>query len=194
MEITASRRAALMLALLLIGISLGCRSTATTKFVHPNADLASIKKVAVLPFENVTQERTAADKVQKIFLVELLSLDTFDVVEPGAVAKSLRSARIESVEALAPADLQRIGKELGAQGIFMGTVVDFEEGRSGQTPAPNVTIQLRLVETQTGATIWSASRTRSGASATARLFGVGGDSLTQAARDVLRSELRTLFK
>lgn len=172
----------------------GCGSAGTTKYIHPNADLASLKKVAVLPFENVTQDRTAGDKIQKIFLVELLSLEVFDVVEPGHVTKTLRAERVESVDALSPADIQRLGQALAADAVFIGTVVDFEESRSGTTPAPNVTLQLRLVETQTGATVWSASKTRSGLKASTRLFGVGGESLTQAARVVVRSELQTLLE
>lgn len=184
---------AVAIVMTVAALSTSCRST-TTKYIHPNADLAAMKRVAVLPFENVTQERTAGDKVQKIFLVELLSLDTFDVVEPGAVNKALKAERIESVDALAPADIKRIGEQLNVEAVFIGTVVDFAESRSGSTPAPEVTIQLRLVETQTGATVWSASQTRAGVKAATRLFGIGGETLTQAAREVLRSELNTLFK
>jgi TolB-like protein len=183
--------AALAAAVLLLGTR--CAGT-TTKYLHPNVDLGAIRRVAVLPFENLTQDRTASEKVQKIFLTELLSLEAFEVVEPGQVTKELRASRIESVEALGPGDLKRIGESLKAQGIFVGAVVDYAETRSGQTPTPEVTIQLRLVETQSGVTVWSASRTRSGASASARLFGIGGQSLTEAARQLIKDELSTLVK
>lgn len=172
----------------------GCRSTATTQYVHPNADIGAIRTVAVLPFENLTQERAAGDKVQKIFQTELLALGVFDVVEPGQVAKLLRTERVESVDTLGPADLNRIGGELKAQGLFIGSVVDFADNRTGSTPAPEVTIQLRLVETESGVTVWSVSRTQSGATASARLFGIGGESLSEAARQLVRQELRTLVK
>jgi TolB-like protein len=182
-----------MFALILVMAAAGC-SHATTKYIHPNADIAALKTVAVLPFDNLTQERTAADKVQKIFTSELLSTGAFSVVEPGLVAKTLKAERIESTEALGPADVKRIGEALKAEGLFMGSVVDFTESRSGSTPAPEVTIQLRLVETQTGVTVWSVSRTRAGASVPARLFGVGGESLTEAARTLMKKELRTLVR
>jgi TolB-like protein len=162
--------------------------------MHPNMDLGAVRRVAVLPFENLTQERSAAEKVQKIFLTELLSLETFEVVEPGLVTQYLRTNRIDSVEALGPAELKRLGEALKAQGIFIGSVVDFAETRTGQTPSAEVTIQLRLVETQSGVTVWSASRTRSGATASARLFGIGGQSLTEAARQLIHEELSTLVK
>ena len=177
-----------------IVLSARCASTKTTKYLHPNVDLGAIKRVAVLPFENLVQDRTAAEKVQKIFLTELLSLEAFEVVEPGQVTQTLRANRIDSVEALGPADFKRLGETLKAQGFFVGSVVDFTETRSGATPTPEVTIQLRLVEAQTGVTVWSASRSRSGATTSARLFGIGGQSLTEAARQLIHDELSTLVK
>ena len=190
------RRKTLMksIAIVLPLVFTGCASSKTTKYLHPNVDLGAIRRVAVLPFENLTQERTAGEKVQKIFLTELLASEAFEVVEPGQVTQALRAARVEQIEALGPADLKKLAETLKAQGIFIGSVVDFSESRSGSTPAPEVTIQLRLVEAQTGVTVWSASRTRSGASASARLFGIGGQSLSEAARQLIREELATLVK
>ncbi len=192
-RIARHRTSRLTAALLFLGVA-ACRSTRTTKYVHPNMDLGAIKRVAVLPFESLVQDRTAGDRVQKIFLTELLSLETFEVAEPGQVTKLLRAERVESTDSLGPADFKRLGEALKVQGIFMGSVVDFAETRAGSTPAPEVTINLRLVETQSGVTVWSASRTRSGTTASARLFGIGGQSLTEVARKLVREELSTLVK
>jgi TolB-like protein len=190
----AIHRALPLVGAVLLAVA-GCASSApTTKYVHPNMDLGAIKRVAVLPFETLAPDRSSAEKVQKIFLTELLSLDAFEVVEPGQVAKLLRAEHIDSMEALGPADLKRIGDALKAQGLFLGTVVDYSENRTGSTPAPDVTIQLRLVEAQSGVTVWTASRSRSGATTSARLFGVGGQSLTEASRQLIKDELSTLVK
>lgn len=178
-------------ALLLIA-TVGCGSSASqTRYLHPNADLGAIRKVAVLPFDTVSSERGAAEKVQKIFYLELLALEAFEVAEPGEVAKVARNAQVDTLGA---ADYQRIGKELGVDGFFTGTVVDFEESQASGASSPDVTIQLRLIETQTGTTIWSAGQSRSGVSVSTRLFGVGGESLTDAARRLIREELSTLLK
>jgi TolB-like protein len=179
---------------LLLAMMPACRSARTTKYVHPNMDLGVIRRVAVLPFESLVQDRNAGERVQKIFLTELLALEAFEVAEPGLVTKVLKADRVESVDALGPAELKRLGETLKVQGIFLGSVVDFSETRTGTTPAPEVTIQLRLVETESGVTVWSASRTRSGATASARLFGIGGQSLTEVARQLVREELKTLVK
>lgn len=188
-----TKLATLVLALVAVLLA-ACRSTRQTQYLHKNADLGAIEKVAVLPFENLTQERAAADKVQKIFQMELLALDVFEVAEPGQVTKVLRASGITSPEALGGKDFQKIGQELGVDAVFVGAVVDYAETRTGSTPTPEVTIQVRLVETQTGATIWSTSHTRAGAGISTRLFGLGGESLTQAARRVVRTELATLLR
>ncbi len=184
-------RSALIVTAALALLASGCRTSRQTSYLHKNADLGAITKVAVLPFDNLTSERPASDKVQKIFYLELLSLDVFEVAEPGEVVKALRSA---TPEALGPADFQRIGKDLGVQAVFVGTVVDYVETRTGSTPTPEVTIQLRMIDTTTGLTIWSTGTTRSGAGVATRLFGVGGESLTEAARRVVRAELSTLLR
>jgi TolB-like protein len=171
-----------------------CRSSRTTKYVHPNMDLGAFRRVAVLPFESLVADRSAGEKVHKIFLTELLSLEAFEVAEPGTVTKLLKAERIESTDSLGPTDFKRIGEALKVQGVFLGSVVDYTESRSGTAPAPEVTIQLRLVETQSGVTVWSASRTRSGTTASARLFVIGGQSLTEVARQLVRDELSTLVK
>lgn len=188
------KRLLAMVAVLLLLPLAGCRSTRQTQYLHKNADLGAIERVAVLPFENLTQERAASDKVQKIFQMELLALDVFEVAEPGQVTKVLRSSGITSPEALGAKDFQKIGQELGVNAVFVGTVVDYTETRVGSTPTPEVTIQVRLVETQTGATIWSTSHTRAGAGMSTRLFGLGGESLTEATRRVVRKELATLLR
>ncbi len=170
----------------------GCASAPKATFVHANADLGAIQKVAVLPFENMTDDRSAGEKVHDIFLVELLATGGYDVVEPGQVVKTLRDAGIQSTAALVPADYQKLATELGVDGFFLGTVVDFVESRTGTTPAPEVTLQLRLIEGLSGLTIWSSSDSRSGTTLSRHLFGVGGPSLTEATRELVRRQLATL--
>jgi len=170
----------------------GCAS-APTRYLHPNADLAALKKVAVLPFENVSGQQGASDKVHKIFLVELLSLEAFEVVEPGMVSKALKGETASSPDALTPDDLKRIGAALGADALFMGQVVDYADAR-GQNAAPEVTLQFRLVETASGATVWSTSQTRSGVKTTTRLFGASSDSITETTRKIIRTQLGTLLQ
>jgi TolB-like protein len=181
-----------ILTAVLLGLLAGCASR-PTRYIHPNADLGAIQKVAVLPFENASGATGAADKVHKIFLVELLSLEAFEVLEPGVVARAIKSESVTSPDQLTPEDLKRIGKALGADGLFLGQVVDYADAR-GQNSAPEVTLQFRLVEASSGATVWSTSQTRSGVKTTTRLFGVSSDSLTETTRKIIRNQFATLLQ
>lgn len=172
----------------------GCASGGSTHYTRPEADLGAIRTVAVLPFSSLTGDVTHADKVERVFQVELLALGVVDVVESGTVAQLFAREQIASVDTLTPGDLQRIGAELGADGLFLGTVVDFAEVRTGSTPAPEVTLQLRLVESASGLTAWESSQGRRGPNVRSRLFGFGGDSLTEVARKLIQEQLRTLIE
>lgn len=178
-------------ALVLVGIA-ACGGTRPSVYYHPNADFGAIKRIAVLPFDSLSSERTAADKVQKIVMAELLAQSPFEVVEPGTVQQTLREQRIENIASLTPAETKKLGDALRVQALLMGTVVDYGEIRSGTTPAPEVTLQMRLVEVQSGITMWNVSQTRSGLKLRTRLFGVGGETTTEAARRLVREEIDTL--
>ena len=178
---------------LCLALFAGCAS-GPTHYIHPNADFAALQKVAVLPFENLSGSGGASDKVHKVFLVELLSMEVFDVVEPGLVAKSLKGETASSPDQLTPDDFKRIGAAIGADAMFLGQVIDYSEGRGGGDSAPAVTLQFRLVETASGATVWSSSQTRAGVKASTRLFGLSSDSITEATRKVIRQQLATLLE
>jgi hypothetical protein len=180
-------------ATLLLFLLTGCAS-APVHYIHPNADIAALEKVAVLPFENVSGAAGASDKVHKIFLVELLSMEVFDVIEPGLVSKALKSEGAATPDQLTPDDLKKLGTSMGADALFLGQVIDYSEGRGSGEGAPAVTLQFRLVETASGATVWSSSETRAGVKASTRLFGVSSDSLTDATRRVIRDQLKTLLQ
>jgi TolB-like protein len=189
---TRTATSSLLALLLCAALLTGCGSSRPTRYMHPNADLGAIHKVAVLPFENVSGVAGSSDKVHKIFLVELLSTEAFDVIEPGQVSRAVKGESVTSPDQLTPEDLKRIGAALKVDGLFLGQVVDYQDGR-GQQGAPEVTLQFRLVETTSGATLWSSSQTRSGVKASTRLFGTSADSITEVTRSIIRKQLATLL-
>jgi TolB-like protein len=192
--VTSPEEAAVKRIAAAISLALLCAACGGPRqYVKKDVDLGTMERVAVLPFENVTGERLSAERVQRIFVTELLTLGAFEVVEPGLVTRAFRRDALEAA-ALTPEDAKKLGKELGAQGLFIGTVMEFEEVRSGSVAIPRVTIQLRLVETETGSTVWSISGRRSGTTMSARLFGVGGNTTIGLAENLIRDELGALVE
>jgi TolB-like protein len=171
----------------LVSLLLACASP--PRYLNQRADIGAITTVAVLPFENVTSDRLCAERVQRIFVTELLARDAFKVVEPGLVTRAVRRDQLDP-SALAPDELKRLGQSLGAQAFFMGAVLEYDEGRGGgSAPSPRVKLLLRLVDVETGTTLWSVNRERGGATLAARLFGVGGSPASSLAEDLIHEEL-----
>jgi TolB-like protein len=189
----AVHRLARILLVMVVAGGAACVAS-PARYVKTNADLGAITAVAVLPFENVTNDKLCAERVHKIFITELLAYDAFRIVEPGQVLRAVRRDQLDPA-ALTPEEMKRLGEQLKVQALFLGQVLEYDEGRGGGTaPSPRVRLQFRLVDTETGTTLWSVSRTRGGATIAARMFGVGGDPASSLAQALIRDELAQLTR
>ncbi len=177
--------------LTLVGF-LGCRGR-TLAYIHPNADLSFIKKLAVMPFINLTEDQFAGRKVREVLVAELLLTGALDVVEPGEVNRALTEKKIDSVGSLTAEQIQVIGRALGAQALILGTVEEFGDVRSGSLSAPLVTIGLRMIDVESGTIIWSVNHSRGGIGTMTRLFGIGEGTISEVTTRVVREAIDTLF-
>jgi TolB-like protein len=184
----------LTLVLALAGsLWLGCRSTLdTTSFVNPVFDFAFVEKVAVLPLENLSTDRQAGVRATRLLITELLASGAVDVVEPGEVQAALD--RIPG-RARSPSSEQVIdlGRTLGVQAIISGSVNQSEVLRSGSVTVPAVTLDVHMMEAETGATVWAATHTEKGASLGAKLLGTGSEPISETTRRCVRKILESLL-
>ncbi len=187
----AARLATLLVpGLLLTG---GCASVGTTRFVNPNFDFAYVRKVAVLPFENLANEPQAGARATRLFITELLATGSVEVVEPGEVRAAL--ARVPGAGATpSTPQLVALGKELGVQAIVMGSVNQSEEVRTGTVSIPVVTLDVHMVEVETGSTVWAATRTEKGAGFGAKFLGTGGEPISETTRRCVRELVKNLVR
>lgn len=187
----ALRRTTLLLVVL---SAIGCASPpAPTVYLHPNADLAMFRKVAVLPLQNLTSDRFASDRTREILTVELLAGGVFEPLEVGEVNRVLRVQNLAALDDLGPEAVARLGEALGVQALVMGSVMDSTERRVGTLTAPQVALSLKMIDVQTGTTVWSVVDARTGLSTTTRLFGVGEETSSQAVRELVRQLLDELL-
>lgn len=178
--------------LLAAAAAAGCASSA--RYVKTDADLGAITAVAVVPFENVTNDKLCADRVHKLFLTELLAADAFRVVEPGQLLRAMKRDQLEPAT-LTPEEMKKLGEQLKVQALFLGAVLEYDEGRAGgAAPSPRVRLQFRLVDTETGTTLWAVTKTRGGTTVTGRLFGIGGDPAATHAQLIIREALAELLR
>lgn len=171
-----------------------CGGNRPTSFVHPRVDFSFFKKVAVLPFQNLTTDQFAPERVRESVSAELLATGAMDVVEPGQVLLVMRQLNLQPGVPLGVADLKKLGKALGVNGVIMGTVKEYGEVRSGSVSAPVVSLSLRMIEVDSGAIVWSVSNTAGGISTTMRLFGIGSSTMSEVTRTAVRQSLDTLFR
>lgn len=165
-----------------------------TVFLDTAADFGAVRRVAVLPFENLTGDGTAGEKVQQLFIIELLALEVVEVVDPGEVARVLAEEQIDDVRLVGADEVAALAERLEVQAIVLGSVQEFGMDRGAGVNSPQVSLTCRMLEADGGSALWSVAVSRKGAGAMARLFGVSGDSPTEAARKMVHDALKTLVK
>ena len=131
-------------------------------YFKPAYDFFGSKKIAVLPFENLSVDEGAGEKVQKIFLVELLKERKWEVLEPGEVEKALKELRIRATDKLSSERARQLKEKLGVDWIFFGTVLEFSAPRPGSGEVPVVSLSARVLDAATGEIVWAAFASRQG--------------------------------
>lgn len=182
------------LAVLLLLWSAGCSGTAS-KVVYRNStmDFGAVQTVAVMPFNNLTRETLAGERVRDVFMTMLQATGGLYVVPPGEVARGISRAGIERSASPAPEEVTKFAKVVSADAVFTGTVKEYGEVRSGTSVANVVSVSLQMMEAQTGKVVWSASSTKGGVTTTDRLFGGGGEPMNATTQKAVDDLLDKLF-
>ena len=185
-----STAALLAVALALAGCASGMK---TTRFTNPKFDFGYVERVAVVPFENLSNDHAAGARVTRLVVTELLASGAVDVVEPGEVQAALDrlGARITTPST---EQVVSLGTTLGVQAVIVGSVTQSEILRSGAVGLPVVSLDVHMLETETGATVWAASHTEKASGLGAKLLGAGGEPLSETTRRCVRRTLRTLVE
>ena len=187
----------LLLATVSFAIAACGSSMKATQFSNPGFNFAFVERVAVLPFENLSNDRQAGLRATRLTITELLASGALDVVEPGEVQAALiQSGTFQVGRTPIPSTEQivSLGQALEVQALILGTVTQSENLRSGNVPVPVVTLDLRMVEAETGATVWAATDSCKGSTVSARLLGTGGQPIAETTRECVRQVLATLIE
>lgn len=171
-----------------------CGGMAPTVFLHPEFNFGYIERVAVIPFENVTRDQGAGFRTTRFFISYLLSREVFEVVEPGEVKRVLEKYGLTRTADLTSQQIIDIGRELKVQGLFLGSVSESSDMQSSSGVNNVVTVVARMVETDTGTSIWSATNTETGRTFWSSIFGGGQKSKSEVTRNCVKRVLNTLIK
>lgn len=177
--------------LCVLALFIGC-SNGMKYFIRKNTDFSSIQKIAVMPLENFTSNKYAANKIRSMVMIELLSTG-MDVTEPGQVVSAMSELKIRSVARMSVEDMRNIGRMLDVDALVVGSVETYNISRGISVSYPEVSIRLTLIESQDGLALWSIWHTAGGADFWTRHFGAEGRTLDEAARTVVKEAIGTLF-
>lgn len=170
----------------------GCGASGGS-YVHPNIDFSYMKRAAILPFQNQTTDFLAGERIQSIFLMELLQAGVLEIVDPRETLAALEASGLTAGTALTPEQSVELGKRLGVEALFFGVVEEYVPGRSDRSRGPEVTVVLGMTETQTGTLVWRCQEHATGGSIWKRLFGGTPDDVYTVSSAVVRNALRTLL-
>ena len=186
--------AVLMMVALALVTSCAQKSLTRPTYRDPNMDFGAIQTVGVMPFQNLTRESLAADRVRDVFINRLLSTDALYVQPVGEIARVVGRLEIQTPATPSPEEIVKLGGALKVQAIVTGVVLEYAEVRSGASSANLISITVQMQEAQTGRTVWTASSTRGGISIWDRLFGGGGRPMYDVTRDAVNDVIHKLFK
>lgn len=119
------------------------------------------KKVAILPFYNISGYRDAGKVVANIFVTEMFKTDRFNVEETGNIVQFMIQERMDTIGEIEIERLKILGKRLGVDAVMTGTVEEFAEA-GGAYSVPTVAITARMIDSNTGKLIWSGQNKRKG--------------------------------
>ena len=123
----------------------------TNVYVSPGH--SSIRKVAVLPFKAPTELIGTA--VSDQILTELLRTGRYEMVERSQMAQVLGEQEL-SMAGVSAGKAAEIGAMLGADGVIIGTVSEYEKVAHRGSTIPVVGISARMIDTQSGRIVWSS--------------------------------------
>lgn len=179
------------------GLLASCRggpSVTGSVYRDPNMDFGVIQTVAVMPFQNLSRDNLAAERVRDVFINRLLSTGAIYVVPVGEVARAAARAEVESAVTPSIEEVVKVGNLLKVQALVTGVVEEYGELRSGSSAANVISMSVKLLEAQTGRIVWGAASTKGGIGIADRLFGGGGQPMDIVTRDAVDDVIRKLFK
>lgn len=190
-SLTGFRYLSFFLILLFFLFSSGCSGPMT--YINPSVDFSYIKRVAVAPIINLTNDKFAGEKVMNVVATEILRRGVFDVVEFGEVSKVLREEGLKQDNLVGKQLAVRAGKRLNIEAIVIGSVMQYGVSNIGRSSFPEVSISLKLVDVNSYTILWETKHNLKGANILDQLFGMHRDSPEDLCKEVIEAMIDTLF-
>ena len=178
----------------LIIFSFGCAPGSTLTYYHdPQMDFAAIRSVAVMPFQNLSRDNMAGQRVRDVFANSLLATGAVYVIPLGEVFRGTARAGILNPAAPSSEEISKFAGIIRVDAVITGTVTEYGAVRSGSASANVISMNVQMIEVHSLRTVWTASATQGGISLVDRLLGSGGKPMNDVTMEAVDEILDKLF-
>jgi len=189
------RTTAALVGLAMLAAIAGCAGRrAQVNYHDPNMDFSLIQTVAVLPFENLSDDRTAGEAVRDVFMTMLQATGAVYVLPPGEIGRGISRLSLSNPSAPTTEEAVRFADIVDADVLIAGTVLEYGELRSAGNAANAVSLSVMMLDGRTGTVVWRASASEGGIKAAQRVFGGGGRPMENVLRKAVSDLLDKLFE
>lgn len=164
------------------------------KYHDLKMDFGSVQTVAVLPFNNLSRDNLAGERVREVFSGMLLATNAIYVLPSGEVTRAIARAGLASATAPTKQEVVKLAEALEVDAVITGVVREYGEVRSGVSVSSVVSVSAQMQEATTGAVVWSASTTKGGITLLERLIGGGGEPMNIMTEHAVSELLDRLFE
>ena len=179
--------------LLTIVFLVACSGPPRLLYHDPMMDFAAIKTVAVMPFENLSDDKTAAGRVRDVFINMLLSTGEIYAIPPGEVSRGALRAGMSTPATPSIEEIIKLAAITKVDAVITGVVREYGAIRAGTTSANIISFSLQMIEAQSGKIIWTAATTKGGISMKDRLLGGGGQPMNDITEEAVNDILNKFF-
>ena len=113
----------------------------------------TINSVTVLPFKAPTE--LIGGSVSDLFVSEIMRMNVYSLIERSQLSGVLNEAEL-SMSGISNSKAMQVGQMIGADGVIVGTVTEYEMVAYKGKKYPSVGITIRLIDCKTGKVKWSA--------------------------------------
>jgi hypothetical protein len=184
----------LVLSSLVIFLFACAPGSSLTYYHDPQMDFAAIRSVAVMPFENLSRESQAGERVRDVFANSLLSTGAVYVIPAGEVSRGIVRAGILNPAVPSGEEIAKFAGIIKVDAVITGTVTEYGAVTSGNATANVVSMNVQMIEIQSQRIVWTASATEGGISIWDRLFGAGGEPMNDVTMAAVNNVLDKLFR